>query len=747
MSEDFPAHIMEQVALRVLPEFLGPPNEALSSKTEKRFGSKGSVSVDLVSGTYFDHEDQVGGGVMHLLRAYKGFTPAQSVEWLTEQGLLEKREQANGHAPGEKFAGFMDHHPIATYQYQDADGRLAYEILKFSKDAPRRFMQRRPHPQGGWIWGLRAGLYGKTKGGDWFRAKSGKKYDAEQHFDEAPWFLYRRDEVLRAIADGRPLLIAEGEKDCETLRTWGLTATTNQGGAQNWKPSLTADLAGADVILLPDNDDAGRQRITILGAELRGVAQRVRVLDLAQHWQDAPAKADVTDWKEQAGGTAARFLELAAAAPLWQPLPPKSRFGGYGFSLVGKRLGPRYEFIVDEWVPARGRGVIAGPSQSGKSFLAIHLAMCVARGVDFFGWKVTKGGVIYQAGEGGIGIDKRFQAYKKHFKVPDEEEVPLVILPQKVDLFSPDGDVNALIEEIKAWSLTMAEPLRLVVVDTLATATVGADENSVKDMGIALKNIARVEEALGCHVMLVHHMSADGKKLRGSTSIHANIDTVITVFITDATDRVRKARLVKQKDGEDGIDLVFTLGSVELGEEDWTGKPKTSCVVLTVSEKEQLRLMKERSGFSVKPAQAALLTPLFKALKRYGRFVASEDDGPPEAIGKIVVDYSYFIDVAYEMNASEGTIEQVKNRLRESFKRNITEGDLARYNVIAFRRVNGGKTGIVWWTGKPIRGFPETFPDYHRNPPEDHQEAATNPQVPMSPGMAEMLEGQEQLPW
>lgn len=298
MSEhtDFAA-IMGQVAERLLPEFM-PLNKGMSTSKEQRWGKKGSFSVRLDEGTWYDHEDQHGGGVLDLLRTYKGLEKPEAVEWLVEQGLVERRNEQ----PKEKFAGFMDRHPVAIFDYHDDRGHLAYQVLKFPKDTDGpRYMQRRPHPDGGWIWGLRQDRYGKVRSGDWFKAKKDKQYGEEADLPETRWWLFHRDEVIKARADGKPVVLVEGEKDVETLRGWGFVATTNQGGAKNWKPELDEDLAGADVVVCSDLDAAGSARTALRGAALRGIAKSVRVIDLSLHWKDHPEKADVSDWKDKAG--------------------------------------------------------------------------------------------------------------------------------------------------------------------------------------------------------------------------------------------------------------------------------------------------------------------------------------------------------------------------------------------------------------------------------------------------------------
>jgi len=743
-SAEFAA-IMGPVAEAVLPEFVDK-NKAMSSASELRWGKNGSVSVDLVKGVWADHEDQTGGGVLDLLRAFKGFEKPEALEWLQENGFIQRRERGGGdgnRSPQGKFAGFMDDHPIATFEYFDDKGRLAYEVLKFAKTAPRRYMQRRRHPSGGgWIWGLQAGLYGRVRSGDWFKAKSGKHYEAEEHIPEAQRWLYQRDEVLAAIAAGKTIFLTAGEKDAETLRAWGLTATTNAGGEKYWTDSFDDDLAGADIIILPDNDDTGRQRVMLRGAGLKPKAKSVRVLDLAQHWKEIGPKEDVTDWKEKGGGTADKLKALAKKAPHWTPVRPRD-FGAYYHDEIDGP-GLEYDYLIDGLLTSRGRSVVGGPSGSGKSFFALHAAYCIARGQEFFGHAVERGGVIYQAGEGGLGMKKRQKAYRKHFEVADDEEIPLVVLPAKVDLFAREGDTDRLITTIKAIKITMSQPLRVVFIDTLATATIGADENSGKDMSVVLSNIARIEHECGVHVCLVHHMNADGKKLRGHTSIHANVDTVIVVTMDEST-KIRTARLTKQKDDEDGIKIPFTLASVPVGMNPKTEREITSCVVLTVSEKDKLKKEQEQFGYSVRPSEEALLIPMFRAIKKYGRFITDEKEGPSEAVGKHVVDFTHFLDVAVEMDPTGDDKGDARDRIRVSFKRNTNY--LIKHQVIAFKRVTD-KTALLWWTGKPIRSFPETFPEHMRDRTNSGQStdiSRTNADMPTSPGLAEMIDSDQEI--
>src|SRR5688572_25739559 len=89
----------------VARHLLGEPNQALSTKRELRYGSRGSLAIDLDKGTWFDHENHAGGGVFALInRELKGAN-GSAVEWLRSELGFEIAPNAR--------------QPIATYPYTD----------------------------------------------------------------------------------------------------------------------------------------------------------------------------------------------------------------------------------------------------------------------------------------------------------------------------------------------------------------------------------------------------------------------------------------------------------------------------------------------------------------------------------------------------------------------------------------------------------------------------------------------------
>ena len=389
--------------------------------------------------------------------------------------------------------------------------------------------------------------------------------------------------------------------------------------------------------------------------------------------------------------------------------PFKSKFRALFMDELDKP-GPEFEWLIFGWLSVGDKSIIGGPSQSGKSFLAIHAGMCVALGKDFFGADVKEGLVVYIAGEGARGVKKRLRAWRRHFGVEYSHSTPFVLLQTPVNLYAADGDTSALIAEIGSICAQFEVSLRLIVIDTLATAAVGADENASRDMGIVMSNVSKINEATHAHICLVHHMNAGGEKLRGSTAIYAALDSSIYVKRNEET-KIRAARLGKQKDDESDLSFQFELMSVEIGR-DSEDKPVTSCVCLPVGVKESIRREEEQKGWRLSPGEEVFMRALFDADKRSGGPVPGEWDLPARV--RSVVPYD---DVKRQYagsnpcddmspDAGEEDAGKVATRHREALKKRLQRVREA----LTGAGVIGARDGKMWWSGKPLRAFPHMSP-------------------------------------
>lgn len=263
---------------------------------------------------------------------------------------------------------------------------------------------------------------------------------------------------------------------------------------------------------------------------------------------------------------------------------------------------PAASWLVKGWLPDRGLAAVAGESGAGKTFLVLDLVMSVARGEPWLGSRVRQGAVAYVAAEGAGGLGKRLQAYASYWGV-DLAALPLHVTADAPNIMLTDS-VRELGKGLKALG-----PLRVVVLDTLAQVTPGADENSGADMGKALAHCRAIYSALGCLVILVaHHGKDKDKGIRGWSGIRAALDAEI---IVERSGPLRGVTLTKSKDGGlEGTEHGFELNVVKLGTDD-DGDEITSCVVrptITPQRSTSVRLGKlQQQVMGVLEAAQALL--------------------------------------------------------------------------------------------------------------------------------------------
>jgi hypothetical protein len=191
---------------------------------------------------------------------------------------------------------------VAEFNYENADGAVAFAVERVefltavgtfvTKDGKRKksFRQRRPDPDrpDAWLWNV----------------------------DGAPVVPYRLPGLIEAIANERAIFVVEGEAKVDLLWSWNVPATCCAGGGKKRKPEHSEYLRGADVVIVPDNDEIGWRHLHQVGASLVGIAARIRVLALP----GLPPKGDVVDWVNN-GGTREQFDALIDQAPEWQPPP------------------------------------------------------------------------------------------------------------------------------------------------------------------------------------------------------------------------------------------------------------------------------------------------------------------------------------------------------------------------------------------------------------------------------------------
>ena len=302
---------------------------------------------------------------------------------------------------GEKAPEIDWNNPDAVYSYTDAAGKELFQVVRYHyKNAPgktfRQRMQRPGDPKanaGGWVHSVPEDIRNRT--------------------------LYRMPEIGEAIRKGEIVYVVEGEKDVETLRRLGKTATCNPGGAGKWRDSYSDILAGADLVILPDNDPRndkggypGQDHAFSVAIMSQGKAKRIRIVNLKEACPQLPEKGDVSDLVALMGDTEgmdALARQTVATkdfdpqmVPFWlTPMEQAERLyaqvSGYGVKdgAIVQKTGdsikplcdfvviPRSEIIRDDGVSTDRYFTLDGWNQSGQKLPRVTIK---SRDLDGMAW-------------------------------------------------------------------------------------------------------------------------------------------------------------------------------------------------------------------------------------------------------------------------------------------------------------------------------------------------------------------------
>jgi hypothetical protein len=280
-----------------------------------------------------------------------------------------------------------------------------------------------------------------------------------------------------------------------------------------------------------------------------------------------------------------REAVIAKAEVLMAELPSKSvgRFGPV--PIYDLSLAPPMQWLIKGVLPRAELGVLFGASGSGKTFVALDLAFSVARGNAWRDRRTARGRVVIIAAEGAGGIGKRGEAYARYHEF-NLRGIDLHVIPAAPNFLDND-DISEVMAEIGNIG-----PVDLVIIDTFAQVTPGANENTSEDIGRALANLKLLYGVTNAMNLVVAHAGKDlSKGVRGWSGLKAAADVQIEVLRHENGDR--EIIIEKMKDGEDGIRWGFKLEVVEVGI-DYDGDIITSCVA--VPTELQAKVEQERIG-------------------------------------------------------------------------------------------------------------------------------------------------------
>src|SRR6516165_10496540 len=404
---------------------------------------------------------------------------------------------------------------VGRYEYQYPDGSFVLKNGKHKKE----FRQKRPDPD-----------------------RPGKWIDNVKDVRIVP---YRLPDLIEAIANDYSVAIVEGEAKADLLWSGNIPATCNAMGAGKWKSEHSEFLRGADVVILPDNDDAGLNHADVVGQSLQGIAKSVRVLELS----GLGPKGDIIDWAKQ-GGTVEQLYDLSERqSKPWTPRakapeletkdagddtenPPPLPF--INMSTWDYEPVPDPQWAVPDRIPLEQTALFSGEGGYGNSTILEHLCAAHALGRDWLGSLPEPGPAIFlEAEDGEKPIHRRLASISRLYGVTFQEMIEGGL--HLVSLFGDDTVLAGVSRSGKveptsryAQLLQAAGDIKPKMIGIASSANVFAGSENDRTQTQQFVNLLnRVAMVAHGSVVLISHPSLIGinteSGLSGSTQWHNSV--------------------------------------------------------------------------------------------------------------------------------------------------------------------------------------------------------------------------------
>ena len=544
---------IEAVARRLL----GMPNPHLSTKAELRFGAHGSISVVISgqdAGSWYDHENQIGGGVNELLK-HKGINDLF----------------------GDRRGGRRD---VTRYAYRDEEGKLLFWVCR---GTPKRFWQEQPGPGQD---GIRRDAAGKPT------------------MQGARLVPYRLPDIVaaRRNRNGHPprIYLVEGEKDADKLESWGLVASCNPGGAGKWRSEYSPHFAGCDIVIIPDNDNAGRSHADQVARALAPHVESLKLITL----QGLDEKGDISDWIAD-GGTQSTLEDIVDATPV---LPTLADIAAIDQKLLSLKFWldrdlPPPDFLLGEVLSTTSRTMLFAPTGIGKTNVGLACAVAVADGKDFLHWRGRgrPARVLYIDGEMPRRLMKQrlIDAVRRHGAIP-ETLFPFSRedFPDMPPLDSEAGQkyIDDIIELIGGVDLIVFDNIQSLIGGDMK------EEDGWRDTLPWVRDLTRRQIGQ----LWIHHTGHNERQAYGTKTREWQLDTVIQL---------------ERAEDDDDADISFTLSFPKARERtpDNRSDFETAKITLRADRWESSRHSRTHQRGSVSPKGYAFLDALTNSLAKYGQ--------------------------------------------------------------------------------------------------------------------------------
>lgn len=261
---------------------------------------------------------------------------------------------------------------------------------------------------------------------------------------------------------------------------------------------------------------------------------------------------------------------------------------------IGENLNePRREWLVEDLLHKRAVSLLYGATGTGKTFVALDLAMSVATGAQFMGRNVSKGNVFYVISEGTSTFSDRAHAWLKSRGLTTASlHRRFCVWPGTFKLGRGD-DQERLRESIREQFPNGG--VNLIALDTLAMNFVG-DENSNGDMTKFVEDLGGLSAEFEAGVMALHHTGHRSPlQERGGSALRGALDTSMLLLKPSGAGLNRVLQCKKQREADEFPPIPIELERVRLPERDYIDQWGKTKEVSTLAAKLGEAVQKDES--------------------------------------------------------------------------------------------------------------------------------------------------------
>ncbi len=470
-----------------------------------------------------------------------GVKPAQSARLMARQkvkGRNRNRHAEKTYGSAKDAIGVLEGKHgrcSATWTYHNADGEPVGMVLRWDVPAGKDI---RPVSKGatGWI------ISGMPE----------------------PRPLYGLPELLARPRER--VYVTEGEKAADAAKSIGLLATTSPHGCQSAKTADWQPLAGREVVILPDNDDAGHKYAQDVAALLlkQQPGATVKIVELP----GLPPKGDIYDWLEGRDATEPDALraEIESLVDATPAVNMVEVVGGPILQCLANIEPAAVQWLWSRRVPLGRITLLVGMPGAGKSFLTTYMASRVTTGAPWpDGTACPRGSVILISAEDDPADTIRPRLDAHH---ADVRRVHLLSMVRKIDDKGDRKDVMFTLADLAALEAALAAhpDCRLVVVDPIGSF-LGGRVDAYRDNEVrgVLAPVAQLAAKFGPAVLMVAHRRKSSGETADDLALGSRAFTGIARSVWHLTrDRENKRRRLllpgKSNLASEGYGLAFGIG-------------------------------------------------------------------------------------------------------------------------------------------------------------------------------------------